>query len=69
VSDSAWPIVGFFISFAGGTLISVAMLGWMFSWFSGEDDEDVTYTSPRQVVPTTRVGWVPDPADQSPGSR
>jgi hypothetical protein len=35
------------------------MLGWMFSWFSGGDDEDDTYTSPRQVVPTTRIGWGP----------
>jgi hypothetical protein len=69
VSDSAWPIVGFFISFAGGTLISVAMLGWMFSWFSG-DDEDDTYTATSAAyarsVPTTRVGWGPE---APPGAR
>ena len=64
VSDSVWPIVGFFMSFAGGTLVSVAMLGWMFSWFSGDGDEDDTYTSTSaayaQSVPTTRVGWGPE---------
>jgi ABC-type Fe3+ transport system permease subunit len=72
VSDSAWPIVGFFVSFAGGTLISVGMLGWMFSWFSRHDDDD-RYTSSaatlRQAVPTTRVGWGPYPEEQPPGSR
>jgi len=64
VSDSAWPIVGFFMSFAGGTLVSVAMLGWMFSWFSGYGDDDDTYTSTSAAyarsVPTTRVGWGPE---------
>jgi hypothetical protein len=71
-SDSWIPVLGFFVSFAGGTLISVGMLGWMFSWFSGEDDDD-RYTSTsgmlRQAVPTTRVGWGPDPADDPPDSR
>jgi hypothetical protein len=72
VSNSWSPIIGFFITFAGGTLISVAMLGWMFSWFSGDDDDD-RYTQPsamlRQAVPTTRVGWGPDPEEEPPGSR
>ncbi len=72
VSDSWSPIIGFVITFAGGTLISVAMLGWMFSWFSG-DDHDGRYTEPsamlRQAVPTTRVGWGPDPEEDPPDSR
>jgi len=72
VSNSWSPIIGFFITFAGGTLISVAMLGWMFSWFSRDDDDD-RYTQPsamlRQAVPTTRVGWGPDPDEEPPGSR
>jgi hypothetical protein len=71
VSDSWSPIIGFFITFAGGTLISVAMLGWMFSWFSGDDD--TRYTEPsamlRQAVPTTRVGWGPDPEEDPPATR
>jgi hypothetical protein len=71
VSDSAWPIVGFFVSFAGGTLISVGMLGWMFSWFSGEDDDTYTSSSAAYArsVPTTRVGWGPDPAEDPPDTR
>jgi hypothetical protein len=72
VTDSWSPLIGFFISFVGGTLISVAMLGWMFGWFSGDDDDD-GYTEPsamlRQAVPTTRVGWGPDPEEDPPGSR
>lgn len=58
--DSVWVIVAFFVAFIGGTLVTVGMLGWMFSWFSG-DDEDHVRTSPSetlaQAVPTTRVGW------------
>jgi hypothetical protein len=71
-SDSWMPIVGFFVSFAGGTLISVGMLGWMFSWFSGDrDDEEYQSSSGmlRQAVPTTRVGWGPDPAEDPSDSR
>jgi hypothetical protein len=72
VTDSWSPVIGFFISFAGGTLISVAMLGWMFSWFSGDDD-DGRYTESstmlRQAVPTTRVGWGPDPEEEQTRSR
>ena len=72
VSDSWSPVIGFVISFAGGTLISVGMLGWMFSWFSG-GNEDGRYTEPsamlRQAVPTTRVGWGPDPDEEPPSSR
>ena len=71
VSDSWSPIIGFFITFAGGTLISVAMLCWMCSWFSGDDDG--RYTEPsallRQAVPTTRVGWGPDPEEDPPATR
>jgi hypothetical protein len=48
------------------------MLGWMFSWFSGDDD-DSRYTEPstmlRQAVPTTRVGWGPDPEEDPPATR
>jgi hypothetical protein len=48
------------------------MLGWMFSWFSG-GNEDGRYTEPsamlRQAVPTTRVGWGPDPDEEPPSSR
>jgi hypothetical protein len=48
------------------------MLGWMFSWYSGEDD-DGCYTEPstmlRQAVPTTRVGWGPDPEEEQTRSR
>ena len=62
-SDSWMPILGFFVSFFGGTLITMGSLGWMFSWFSGDGDEDDTYTSTSaayaQSVPTTRVGWGP----------
>jgi hypothetical protein len=72
VSDSWSPIIGFVITFAGGSLISVAMIGWMFSWFSGDDD-DRGLTEPsamlRQAVPTTRVGWGPDPEENAPHSR
>lgn len=72
VRDSWSPIIGFFVSFAGGTLVSVGMLGWMFSWFSGGDD-DARYTEPsamlRQAVPTTRVGWGRDPEEEARGSR
>lgn len=64
VSDSVWPIVAFFVAFIGGTVITVAMLGWMFSWFSGGDDEGDVQTSPSETlahaVPTTRVGWGSD---------
>jgi hypothetical protein len=64
VSTSVWPIVGFFVAFIGGTLITVGMLGWMFSWFSGGDDEGDVRTSPSETlahaVPTTRVGWGSD---------
>ena len=69
VSDSWSSIIGFVLTFAGGTLISVAMLGWMFSWFSGDDD-DSGLTEPsamlRQAVPTTRVGWGLDPEERAP---
>jgi hypothetical protein len=64
---SAWPIVAFFVAFTGGTLVTVGMLGWMFSWFSGDgDDRAGGRTSPSetvaQAVPTTRMGWgVDDP--------
>jgi len=71
-SDPWWPIAGFFLSFIGGTIISVGSLGWMFSWFSGGDDEDDRYTSSstmlRQAVPTTRLGWGPSP-EEPPVSR
>jgi len=71
VSDSWSPVIGFFVSFTGGTLVSVGMLGWMFSWFSGDDDG--RYTEPsamlRQAVPTTRVGWGPDPEEEPPSTR
>jgi hypothetical protein len=72
-SDSWMPIIGFFVSFAGGTLISVGMLGWMLGWFSGGDGEEDRHTSSsgmlRQVVPTTRVGWGADPAEDPPDAR
>jgi hypothetical protein len=68
VSDSAWPIVAFFVAFIGGTVVTVAMLGWMFSWFSADDDEDDVRTSPAETlahaVPTTRVGWGSDATDE-----
>jgi hypothetical protein len=71
-SDSWWPIAGFFLSFIGGTMISIGSMGWMFSWFSGDDD-DSRYTEPsamlRQAVPTTRVGWGPDPEQDRPETR
>jgi len=38
-SDSWMPILGLFVSFFGGTLITMGSLGWMFSWFSGDGDE------------------------------
>jgi hypothetical protein len=69
VSTSAWPIVAFFVAFIGGTLITIGMLGWMFSWFSGDDDGGVR-TSPSETlayaVPTTRVGWGSDTAEEPP---
>lgn len=68
-SDSVWPIVAFFVAFVGGTLVTVGMLGWMFSWFSGGDDEGHDLTSPSEIlahaVPTTRVGWGPDATDSA----
>ncbi len=71
VSDSWSTIIGFVIAFGGGTLISVAMLGWMFSWFAGDDDSSRTEPSAmlRQAVPTTRAGWGPDPEGNPPHSR
>jgi hypothetical protein len=61
VTISWWPIVAFFVAFLGGTLISVGMLGWMFSWFSGDDDDDKIRSRPseilRSAVPRTKVGW------------
>ena len=63
-ADSAWPIVALFVAFMGGILVTVGMLGWMFSWVTGSDDENDTRTSPsetlRHAVPTTRVGWSGD---------
>jgi hypothetical protein len=60
VTDSWWPIAAFFVAFIGGTLVTVGMLGWIFSWFSCGDESDF-HTSPSetlaQAVPTTRVGW------------
>jgi hypothetical protein len=70
-SDSWMPVLGFLVSFFGGTLITVGSLGWMFSWFSGDGDDEYQSSAGilRQSVPTTRVGWGPDPANQQPGSR
>jgi hypothetical protein len=66
-SDPVWPIVAFFVAFIGGTLITVGMLGWMFSWFSGEGDDRQLGTSPSETlahaVPTTRVGWGSDASE------
>lgn len=68
-TDSVWPIVAFFVAFIGGTLITVGMLGWMFSWFSGEGDDRHLGTSPSETlahaVPTTRVGWGSDTTESS----
>jgi hypothetical protein len=70
LSTSAWPIVAFFVAFIGGALITVGMLGWMFSWFSGEGDDRHLDTSPSETlahaVPTTSVGWGSDAADEPP---
>jgi hypothetical protein len=70
-SESVWPIVAFFVAFIGGTLITVGMLGFMFSWFSGGDDEDdgqSPETSLAHAVPTTRVGWVSDDTGSQPAT-
>jgi hypothetical protein len=73
VSNSAWPILGFFVSLAGGTLITVGSLGWMFSWFSGGDDDSDLRTSPSETlahaVPKTRVGWGRDPSETASRTR
>jgi hypothetical protein len=69
-SDSLWPIVAFFVAFIGGILVTVGMLGWMFSWFTGSGDEGDTLTSPAETVahavPTTRVGWGGDTPETPP---
>ncbi|HKH25678.1 MAG TPA: hypothetical protein VKB11_00915 [Acidimicrobiia bacterium] len=66
-SDSWMPILGLFVSFFGGTLITMGSLGCMFSWFSGDDDKYQSSAGVlRQSVPTTRVGWVPGPQTKSP---
>jgi hypothetical protein len=66
-----WPIVAFFVAFIGGTLITIGMLGFMFSWFSGggdEDDGQSPETSLAHAVPTTRVGWGSDDTGSQPGT-
>jgi hypothetical protein len=73
-AESVWPIVAFFVAFIGGTLVTVGMLGFMFSWFSGgadRDDGQSPETSLAHAVPTTRVGWGVEatgrPQDTLPG--
>jgi hypothetical protein len=61
-SGSVWTIVAFFVAFVGETLVTVGIPGWMFSRFSGGDDEDDDFrTSPSEAlahaVPKTRGGW------------
>jgi zinc transporter ZupT len=70
VSDSPLPFLGFALSFTGGILVTVGSLGLAFGWLSGPDDDDDTYTATSAAyarsVPTTRVGWGPEPP---PGER
>jgi hypothetical protein len=69
-SVSVWPIVAFFVAFIGGTVVTVASIGWMFSWFTGDDDADDMRTSQSETlanaVPTTRVGWGGDAPEAPP---
>jgi Kef-type K+ transport system membrane component KefB len=68
-SESVWPIVAFFVAFLGGTLITVGIVGFMFRWLSGDEDDELG-TSPSETlahaVPKTRVGWGGDPAGGPP---
>src|SRR5262249_56713447 len=69
-SDPWWPIAGFFLSFIGGTIISVGAVGWVFSWFSGGGDEDDPDTSSstmlRPAGADPRVGWGAQPPGTPP---
>ena|SRR5712692_3938905 len=68
VSDSAWPIIGFVMTFAGGIMITVGTFGLAFGWLSGDDDDDdrpSTQSILANAVPTTRVGWG---SETTPGS-
>jgi hypothetical protein len=60
VSSSAWPFVGFALTFAGSIVITVASFGLFFGWFAGSDEDD-DRPSPQSMVahavPTTTVGW------------
>jgi hypothetical protein len=69
VSDSAWPFLGFALSFGGGILITVGSLGLTFSWLAGSDEDDDSYTKYSDAFarssPTTRMGWG---SETTPGS-